>query len=153
MNGLVAPGAEDGAAQDGPPEAFDRALDVFWRRGYEGATLDELTAAMVINRPSLYAVFGNKQGLFERAVDRYAAGPAAYATRALAEPTARRVVEALFDGAVNQAGCPGAPGGCLVVHGALAAGTLARYVATVLHGLAVQAAGGATADELRAWPA
>jgi AcrR family transcriptional regulator len=66
-------------ATRGRPRAFDieRALDqalrVFWRHGYEGASLAELTAAMGINRPSLYAAFGNKEKLFRRALDHYAA--------------------------------------------------------------------------------
>ena len=72
-------------------EALDRALEVFWARGYEGATLPELTQAMGINRPSLYAAFGNKQSLFRKAMERYEQGPAAYVRRALEEPTARRV--------------------------------------------------------------
>ena len=56
-------------------EALDRALEVFWARGYEGATLPELTRAMGINRPSLYAAFGNKEQLFHKALDRYQTGP------------------------------------------------------------------------------
>ena len=70
-------------AARGRPRAFDtaRALDqalrVFWRHGYEGASLADLTAAMGINRPSLYAAFGNKETLFRRALDHYAAGAAA----------------------------------------------------------------------------
>ena len=64
-------------------EALDRALEVFWRKGYEGASLAELTEAMGINRPSLYAAFGNKEALFRRAFDRYADGPAAYTREAL----------------------------------------------------------------------
>ena len=52
-------------------QALDRALDVFWRKGYEGATMCDLTAAMGINPPSLYAAFGNKEGLFRQALDRY----------------------------------------------------------------------------------
>ena len=55
-------------------EALDRALEVFWARGYEGATLPELTRAMGINRPSLYAAFGNKEQLFRKALDRYQTG-------------------------------------------------------------------------------
>jgi len=52
--------------------ALDRALKVFWRKGYEGASLADLTSAMGINRPSLYAAFGNKEALFRKALDRYA---------------------------------------------------------------------------------
>ena len=44
---------------------------MFWRKGYEGATLCDLTSAMGINPPSLYAAFGNKEGLFRQALDRY----------------------------------------------------------------------------------
>ena len=62
-----------------PDRALDRALEVFWRKGYEGASLSDLTSAMRINRPSLYAAFGDKQTLFRRALDRYAEGPASHA--------------------------------------------------------------------------
>ena len=55
-------------------EVLDRALEVFWARGYEGATLPELTRAMGINRPSLYAAFGNKEELFHKALHRYQTG-------------------------------------------------------------------------------
>src|SRR5947199_8755299 len=85
-------------------KAVDRALDVFWRKGYEGASLSDLTKAMRINRPSLYAAFGDKEHLFRRALDRYAAGPAAYACEALKEPTARAVVERLLYSAADAMG-------------------------------------------------
>src|ERR1700738_1402218 len=78
--------------------ALDRALAVFWRNGYEGASLPALTKAMGINRPSLYAAFGNKEALFRKAVERYERGPASYAYKALKQPTAREVVEALLGG-------------------------------------------------------
>lgn len=52
-------------------KAIDAAVLVFWSKGYEGASLDDLTKAMGINRPSLYAQFGNKHGLFLTAIDRY----------------------------------------------------------------------------------
>src|SRR5215216_7558256 len=74
-------------------EALDRALRVFWRKGYEGASLPELTRAMGINRPSLYAAFGNKEALFRKALDRYAEGVCGYVSEALAHPTARGVAE------------------------------------------------------------
>ncbi|MBL8655529.1 MAG: TetR family transcriptional regulator, partial [Alphaproteobacteria bacterium] len=55
--------------------ALDAAIDVFSRYGFEGASLDQLTEAMGINRPSLYGAFGDKAALFEKAVARYADGP------------------------------------------------------------------------------
>ena len=65
--------------------ALDRALEVFWTRGYEGATLPELTRAMGINRPSLYAAFGNKEQLFHKALDRYQTGPMSFLSRGSAK--------------------------------------------------------------------
>ena len=50
--------------------ALDRALQVFWRKGYEGASLSDLTKAVGVNRPSLYAAFGDKRALFRKALDR-----------------------------------------------------------------------------------
>jgi AcrR family transcriptional regulator len=182
--------------------ALDRALQVFWRKGYEGTSVSDLTKAMGINRPSLYAAFGNKANLFRKALDRYTEGPAAYTHKALDEPTARAVVERLLRGVVDLLADPCTPQGCLAVQGALACGDaadairqelisrraageaalrqrleraivdgdlpadadpadLARYVTTVSQGMAVQAAGGASREELRqvvemalrAWPA
>jgi AcrR family transcriptional regulator len=122
------------APRRGRPRAFDaekaldRALNVFWRKGYEGASLPELTKAMGINRPSLYAAFGNKEALFKKALDRYASGPAAYVGRALEAATARGVFEALLEGAIGMMGDPRAPRGCLMVQGALACGDAAESV-------------------------
>jgi AcrR family transcriptional regulator len=84
-----------------PEAALERAMQVFWRQGYDGTSLTDLTVAMEINRPSLYAAFGNKERLFHLVLDRYADGPAAYATEALALPSAREVVERLMLGAVE----------------------------------------------------
>ena len=101
-------------------EALDRALEVFWARGYEGATLPELTMAMGINRPSLYAAFGNKEQLFRKALDRYQTGPMSFLTEALRKPTARAVVEAIFSGFVRMQRDRDKARGCLIVSGALA---------------------------------
>jgi AcrR family transcriptional regulator len=103
-------------------KALERAMEVFWRHGYEGATLPALTKAMGINRPSLYAAFGSKEGLFRRALDRYVAGPADYVRVAMAAPTAREVVKQLLNGAVKLLSDPAHPHGCLLVQGALACG-------------------------------
>jgi AcrR family transcriptional regulator len=194
-------------ALPGRPRAFDadvaleRAMHVFWAKGYEGASLSDLTRAMRINRPSLYAAFGNKEELFRKVLDRYVDGPLAYFGKALTAPKARDVIEQIFFGAANMAGDPRLPAGCLMVQGALAVGTaagsvrkeaagrragaevalrrrlqrakregdlpknadpaeLARYAMTVLQGMAVQGADGASPYQLRrvaqvsmrAWP-
>lgn len=97
-------------------QALDRALEVFWRQGYEGSALSDLTAAMGINRPSLYATFGNKEQLFGRVLERYLAGPGAFAEAAMAAPTAREVAERLVYGAIElTCGAGGTPRGCLSV--------------------------------------
>src|SRR5690349_2032941 len=109
-------------------EALDKALHVFWQKGYEGASMPDLTEAMGINRPSLYAAFGNKESLFRKVLDRYAAGPAAYVQEALAAPTARAVFERLLAGAIEALANPKMPRGCLAVQGALACGDAAESV-------------------------
>jgi len=203
---LIGMKSEIAATRRGRPRAFDpdaaleRAMHVFWAKGYEGA-LSNLTRAMRINRPSLYAAFGNKEELFRKVLDRYMDGPLAYFGKALAAPKVRDVVEQIFLGAARMAGDPRFPSGCLMVQGALAVGNaaaavrkeaagrrtgaevalrrrlqrakreddlpknadpaeLARYVMTVLQGMAVQGADGASPDQLRrvaqvalrAWP-
>src|ERR1700724_4481395 len=95
--------------------ALDGALHVFWRKGYEGTSLSDLTNAVGVNRPSLYAAFGDKKALFRKALDRYLTGPALYTQEALKEPTARAVVERLLLGAADLNAAPCNPGGCLMV--------------------------------------
>src|SRR5262245_55716229 len=102
--------------------ALDQALRTFWEKGYEGSSLTDLTKAMGINRPSLYAAFGNKEELFRRALARYLSGPASFFRKALEASTGKGVVEKLMRGAVEVHTCPGNPRGCLAVQGALACG-------------------------------
>jgi AcrR family transcriptional regulator len=123
-------------------EALDRALEVFWRHGFEGATIPDLTAAMGINRPSLYAAFGCKEELFRKALARYAAGPAGFVREALARPTARQVVEQLLRGTIAMLTDPRHPRGCLMVQGALTCGAEADAARQTL---ADQRAAGETA--------
>ena len=103
-------------------KALDAALRLFWRHGYEGTSLAMLSDAMGIKAPSLYAAFGNKETLFRKALERYLQGPASYLLAALKEPTARRVVRKLFDGAIDLAMRRRRPDGCMLVQGALATG-------------------------------
>ena len=103
-------------------KALGRAMRVFWRKGYLGTSLSDLTEAMRINRPSLYAAFGNKESLFRKALDHYAKGPSSYLSEALRKPTARAVVERLWHGVVDLLTDPRTPTTCLWVHGALSCG-------------------------------
>lgn len=105
-----------------PDYALEQAMRVFWAKGYEGASLTDLTEAMGITRSSMYAAFGNKDELFRRAVERYTEGPASYGIRALSEPTAREVAESLLRGAAAASTLREAPHGCLGVQAALSAG-------------------------------
>jgi len=125
-------------ARSGRPRAFDidqaldRAVLVFWSKGFEGASLDDLTEAMGISRPSLYRAFGSKEDLFYKALERYTEGLTSYFGRALEEPTSKAVAAAVLDGTVEAATTPGLPVGCLGVHGALAVGDEAGHVRDVL---------------------
>jgi AcrR family transcriptional regulator len=103
-------------------EALDRAMEVFWRKGYEGTSIPDLTEAMGINRPSLYAAFGNKESLFGKVLDRYSEKSGSHVREALNEPTARDVVEKLLNGTVALLSNPRQPKGCLLVQGALTCG-------------------------------
>jgi AcrR family transcriptional regulator len=183
-------------------EALKRALEVFWRKGYEAATICDLTAAMGINPPSLYAAFGNKEGLFCKALDRYTEMHDEVLREALARPKAKDGIAALLSKTVDALTDKSTPPGCLLVQGIAGASdhdqcirdqlsarraanekmirvrlkraksegelpanadpaALARFIATVTQGMAVQAAGGASRKELeavattamRAWPA
>jgi AcrR family transcriptional regulator len=111
-----------------PDKALDAALHVFWSRGYEGASMNDLTEAMGITKPSLYAAFGNKEELFRKALDRYVDGPGGYVQVALAKPTVREVVEHLLFEAADAVTDPNHPAGCLAVQGALSCGEAAESI-------------------------
>lgn len=109
-------------------KALDEAMEVFWRHGYEGATIAELTAAMGINPPSLYAAFGNKEGLLKAALDHYSKKRDECMGEVLAAPTARAVVENLLLRLADMQTDPANPPGCLLVAGGLACGEGAENI-------------------------
>jgi AcrR family transcriptional regulator len=115
----------------GRPRAFDleraleQAMQVFWRLGYEGASLAELTKAMGISSPSLYAAFGSKEGLFRAVLDHYAARRRDCLAQVLAAPTAHEAAERLVFGLVDLVTDPDEPPGCLLLQGGLSCGVTA----------------------------
>lgn len=105
-----------------PDEALCAALQVFWKHGYDGASLTELTDAMGITRPSLYATYGNKEELFRKVLDRYEQSHLCFVAEALAEPSVSRAIERLLDGYAQVLTDPMHPPGCLGVNSAVCGG-------------------------------
>lgn len=109
-------------------EALAAALRVFWTKGYEAASLSDLTDAMGITRPSLYAAFGNKESLFRKALDLYEREKLAYVGEALQQPTSRGVVEQLLRGALAMQTSDCEPKGCMRVIGSVSCGPEAESI-------------------------
>lgn len=99
------------------------ALKVFWARGYEGASLSELTAAMGITRPSLYACYGNKESLFRKALDLYERDNMSYFRLGLEAATTRAVVEELLRRVLFLLTAPDTQRACFGVMSAVASST------------------------------
>lgn len=97
-------------------EALDAAMQVFWAKGYDGSSLDDLTAAIGVSRPSIYGCFGNKEDLFRQVLQRYEMTRLGFAWRALQEPTALEVITGFIDGFLDLATDPSTPNGCLGVN-------------------------------------
>jgi len=96
-------------------EVLDRAIITFWACGYSGASVDNLTDSMGINRPSLYATFGSKHGLFMEVIDRYASTFGRLPFSALkSNQDVRKVVAAFFEASIRCATSKGKPRGCLI---------------------------------------
>ena len=183
-------------------KALDSAMQVFWRKGYEGTSMVDLTAAIGINSPSLYAAFGSKEGLFRAVLERYDARRVEFMERLMAAPTAHEVAERFLHGVADFVADTGGknPPGCLLLQSGLTCGdsqipdelarhraekeaalrarferavqerdlppganpaALARYLSAMANGICVQAASGATTEQLHevaalalaAWPA
>ncbi|MCH0566243.1 MULTISPECIES: TetR/AcrR family transcriptional regulator [unclassified Streptomyces] len=106
----------------GRPRSFDReaaltqATLLFWQHGYEGTSIADLTSAMGISPPSLYAAFGDKRTLFIEVVDRYGGTFGAFMGRALTEESDPRAGFArMLDEAAVAYTDPEHPAGCLVI--------------------------------------
>jgi len=96
-------------------EVLDRAITTFWAKGYSGASLDDLTDGMGINRPSLYATFRSKHDLFVEVIDRYAGTLGCQPTNALLnEPDIRQAVVAFFETSIRCVTSKDQPRGCLI---------------------------------------
>jgi TetR/AcrR family transcriptional repressor of nem operon len=102
-----------------PNEALDRALDLFWRQGYEATSIADLVAHLGISRASLYDTFGSKHALYLRALDRYVEARGAEDVAELAQPgPALPAVRALVERFASEAGGAAGARGCLVVNAA-----------------------------------
>ncbi|MGB8355866.1 MAG: TetR/AcrR family transcriptional regulator [Chthoniobacteraceae bacterium] len=106
----------------GRPRSFDetgaleKATQVFWSKGYDGVTIDDLVAGMGVGRPSLYAVFGDKRAIFLRVLRAYAERKGASARKALLSPQSLRdSITSFLRYAVESATEKGSARGCLLV--------------------------------------
>src|SRR4051794_5152286 len=100
---------------------MDKALEIFWRQGYEGTSLNDLLDATGLTKSSLYGAFGSKEDLFHRIVERYLSKHVEFRQAcALAEPTPRRIVERLLYGMADLHAGSRTPPGCLITGAALA---------------------------------
>jgi TetR/AcrR family transcriptional regulator, copper-responsive repressor len=128
-------------ASRGRPRGFDRdvalekAMLLFWDRGYEATSVSDLSVAMGINPPSLYAAFGDKKRLFMEAVSRYQAGPGGFAVEAIGSAgSAREAIERLLLDAARVFSDPACPPGCMVVLSATNCSDAAADIAADLRG-------------------
>ena len=120
MESTIAPPVKGRPREFCVDKALAEALHVFWAKGYDGASMTDLTEAMGITKPSLYAAFGNKEALFHKALDLYEAEKLEYTRAALRQPTARKVAEYYLRGGVEVHAADGEPHGCMGLMSSLA---------------------------------
>ncbi|GJE17973.1 TetR/AcrR family transcriptional regulator [Methylobacterium marchantiae] len=125
----------------GRPLSFDRdaaleqAMLLFWRHGYESTSLSDLTAAMGVTPPSIYAAFGDKRRLFLAAVHRYLSGPVTAETIIEGAGTAREAARQLLEGSAIAFTGTQTPPGCLLASGAISCSAEAADVQAELAAL------------------
>ena len=100
-------------------KALDTAGELFWRKGYEGTSLSDLTTAIGITPPSFYFAFKSKDALFKQVVDRYQSGHLGFFAEALNQPTPRAVAERVLYGLADAYTSKRHPPGCLVLNSSL----------------------------------
>jgi len=132
------------AIKPGRPAAFDKdaaleiAMRLFWERGYEGASMAELSQAMGLHPSSIYAAFGDKQALFALAAARYSQIPGQYMVRALEQPTLRAFLIAAFDNTVEFLGSKEHPASCFTLTGALTCGVATEPAMVLMREIRLQ---------------
>lgn len=94
-------------------DVLNRAMALFWRRGYEATSIRDLVAATGINRGSIYATFGDKKGLFLAVLDHYGETIAKPLIAQLCDPNPRRAIERMFESIIERTSNPRFPRGCL----------------------------------------
>jgi len=99
-------------------EASERALELFWTQGFEGTSISDLSEALNMNRPSIYASFGNKDTLFKLSLKRYTSNQLQFIDAAIAKPTLNEVVDMLFKSEIALLTEHEMPRGCLLVQAA-----------------------------------
>ncbi len=114
-------------------EALSRAMQLFWARGYDGSSISDLTRAMGIGSPSLYAAFGSKEALFKEALLHYEATEGPEIRTAMdAAPTVRAAVDAYLTASALSFSRPGKPRGCMVVLSGLTPGEASKGFGDIL---------------------
>ncbi len=109
-------------------KALDQAMNAFWAYGFEGTSMSTLTQALGINKASIYGAFGSKEELFDKTVERYLSGPAAFVKESLNEPTAYKVVERMLNTAAAFFSSADHPHGCLVIQSALSCSAESSHI-------------------------
>jgi AcrR family transcriptional regulator len=120
-------------------QALETAMRLFWQNGYEGTSIAQLADAIGVKAPSLYAAFGNKERLFQRALERYGEQNGCMYHRAFERPTAREVARAVLEGEVELVTRRNTPDGCLVVLGAVITSPASEPVRRMMAGLRAKA--------------
>jgi AcrR family transcriptional regulator len=116
-------------------EALEKAMRLFWAKGYDGVSIGDLTKVMGVNRPSLYATFGNKEELFKKALARYMHCYFSSASFAAQFTTVHASVEAMLHAAADFLANTSHPPGCFEVVVALAGGDESKSVLKKLQGV------------------